>query len=152
MRFHRQTEDYEVGYGKPPKSGQFKKGMSGNPLGRPKKAADFGPQLLRELNSKPIINESGKRRTITKLEGLVKQVVNKGLSGSLPATRLAIASSQQELERLAEEQQRVLHKANRPVEELSLKELDSLIRAELEKSTLDGADDRKPGNRRIIGK
>lgn len=27
---------YEVGFGKPPKSGQFKKGQSGNPKGRPK--------------------------------------------------------------------------------------------------------------------
>lgn len=27
----------EVGYGRPPKSGQFKKGQSGNPNGRPKK-------------------------------------------------------------------------------------------------------------------
>lgn len=28
--------DYEVGYGRPPKSGQFRKGKSGNPKGRPK--------------------------------------------------------------------------------------------------------------------
>jgi hypothetical protein len=27
---------YEVGYGKPPQSTQFKKGKSGNPKGRPK--------------------------------------------------------------------------------------------------------------------
>jgi hypothetical protein len=30
------TEDYEVGYGKPPKSGRFKKGVSGNASGRPR--------------------------------------------------------------------------------------------------------------------
>jgi len=29
--------DYAVGYGKPPKDKQFKKGRSGNPAGRPKK-------------------------------------------------------------------------------------------------------------------
>ncbi|MBL4544643.1 MAG: hypothetical protein JKP95_01895 [Oceanicaulis sp.] len=28
--------EYEVGYGKPPKATQFKKGQSGNPRGRPK--------------------------------------------------------------------------------------------------------------------
>ena len=26
--------EYEIGYGKPPKSGQFKRGESGNPKGR----------------------------------------------------------------------------------------------------------------------
>ena len=30
-------KDYEVGYGKPPESGKFKKGQSGNPKGRKKK-------------------------------------------------------------------------------------------------------------------
>ena len=28
------------GYGKPPKNGQFKKGQSGNPKGRPKKPSE----------------------------------------------------------------------------------------------------------------
>ena len=30
-------KDYEVGYGRPPKKSQFRKGQSGNPSGRPKK-------------------------------------------------------------------------------------------------------------------
>ncbi len=29
-------DDYEIGYGKPPKRNQFKRGQSGNPKGRPK--------------------------------------------------------------------------------------------------------------------
>lgn len=33
------TGDYEVGYGKPPASGRFRKGASGNPAGRPRKRA-----------------------------------------------------------------------------------------------------------------
>ena len=104
MRNHRKTEDYEVGYGKPPESGKFKKGVSGNPSGRPKKLADLGSQLLRELDSKLIINENGKRKVITKLEGVVKQLLNKSLSGNLPSTRLLIPLYLQGLEQAAERQ------------------------------------------------
>ena len=34
---------YEVGYGKPPKHTQFKKGQSGNPKGRPKQVQAHMP-------------------------------------------------------------------------------------------------------------
>ncbi len=33
MTKHDEGADYEVGYGKPPKNTQFKKGKSGNPKG-----------------------------------------------------------------------------------------------------------------------
>ena len=41
MREKNTSDSYEVGYGKPPKSTQFEKGVSGNPKGRPKKPLDF---------------------------------------------------------------------------------------------------------------
>jgi hypothetical protein len=141
MSDDRETEDYEVGYGKPPESGQFKKGVSGNPSGRPKKASDFGSELLRVLNSPLIINDNGKRRVITKYQGLVMQLVNKAISGNLPATRFLVPHYQQELEKAAE-QQRL---ANRPKRELTDEELTAIILAEhpeLEKPTPDGADGR----------
>jgi hypothetical protein len=122
-----ETEDYEVGYGKPPKSGQFKRGVSGNPSGRPKKASDFGSELIRELNSPLIINENGTRKVIKKHQGVVKQLVNKALSGNLPATRLLLPLHQQALE----EHQRALDKANRTVKELTHEELTAIIRAGL---------------------
>jgi len=47
-----ETPDYEMGYGKPPKSSRFAKGKSGNPSGRPKKPSDADAEWRRELTSK----------------------------------------------------------------------------------------------------
>jgi len=78
-------EDYPVGYRKPPAHSQFKKGESGNPRGRPKGALNVAAVLLKTLREKVMINENGKRKTITKLEASLKQLVNKAASGELRA-------------------------------------------------------------------
>jgi hypothetical protein len=80
--------DYEVGYGKPPKDTQFQKGASGNLKGRPKKARDFDNELLREAESFITINDNGQPRRISKIEGVVKQLTNKALTGNIQATRI----------------------------------------------------------------
>jgi len=45
------TPGNEVGYGKPPKHSQFKKGQSGNPAGRQRGAANKLPALKVSLQS-----------------------------------------------------------------------------------------------------
>ena len=138
MSDDRETEDYEVGYGKPPKSGQFKKGVSGNPSGRPKKVLGFGAQVTRELNSKLTITEQGKQVVVTKFEVVAKQAVSKAAKGNLQAIKLVTDLRQEELDRAAE-QQRL---ANRTAKDLSDDELTSIIWAPNEKSTQDGEDSR----------
>lgn len=78
---------YEVGYGKPPKATRFSKGESGNPKGRPKGKLNIATVLARTLEEPVVINENGQRKTITKLEAVVKQLVNKAASGDLAATK-----------------------------------------------------------------
>ncbi len=135
MNDDREIEDYEVGYRKPPKSGQFKKGKSGNPSGRRKKPSDFGSKLRRELDSKLIVNENGKRKVITKSEGVLKQLLNKSLGGHDSSIRLLFSLQQQELEKAAELEQKSPDNPNRKVIDMSDDELLSYIIAELRKTT-----------------
>jgi hypothetical protein len=86
--------DYEVGYGKPPEATQFKKGRSGNSKGRPKKAPDFDTEFLRESKALITINDNGKRRSISKLQGIVKQLHNKALTGNISAARICFTIKQ----------------------------------------------------------
>jgi hypothetical protein len=78
---------YKVGFGKPPKHTRFRQGRSGNPKGRPKGRRNLATVLERTLQEKVFINENGVRRTVTKLEAAVKQLVNKAAGGDLAALR-----------------------------------------------------------------
>ncbi|RUV98956.1 MULTISPECIES: DUF5681 domain-containing protein [unclassified Mesorhizobium] len=74
-------DDYEVGYGKPPKQSRFKPGRSGNPRGRPKEIRSIGTELIAELRQKVTIRENGVERRITKAAALAKSVVGRALKG-----------------------------------------------------------------------
>jgi len=94
------NKTYDVGFGKPPKPSQFRKGFSGNPKGRPKGRRNLATVLARTLQERVVINENGVRRTVTKLEAAVKQLVNRAASGDLGAMRQLSA-----LARSAEDEQ-----------------------------------------------
>jgi hypothetical protein len=84
-----------VGYGKPPKESQFKKGKSGNPRGRPKnRLADFQRSFIAELKSPMTIVEDGKKKRVSKLEAFMKSLVARGIKGESTATRLVLHFSQ----------------------------------------------------------
>ncbi|MDA3887298.1 MAG: DUF5681 domain-containing protein [Allgaiera sp.] len=89
------TPDYEIGYGRPPKSGQFKKGESGNRKGRPKGARGLKTDLKAELRERVTITENGRERKLTKQQLVIKQLVTKAVKGDHRAaarvTELAIA-------------------------------------------------------------
>jgi hypothetical protein len=82
--------EYSVGYRKPPRHSQFKKGQSGYPKGRPKGSKNLATLISSVLKERVTITENGKRRTITKLEAMTKQLANKGASGDPKATQLLL--------------------------------------------------------------
>ena len=79
---------HDVGFAKPPKSTQFKKGQSGNSKGRRKGIRNFGTVLSDELNQKIEVIEGGRKRKKTKGEIALAQVVNKAAQGDLRANAI----------------------------------------------------------------
>ena len=81
-------DGYEVGYGKPPKSGQFKKGQSGNPKGRPKKERDCATDIVERLlfdERHVLIN--GNKEQITAFEAIVMRQIDMAMKGDNRAAK-----------------------------------------------------------------
>ena len=83
-------DDYQVGYGKPPVATRFQKGVSGNPKGRPKGRRNTAAVLLAAMYETIVVTEAGRRRRITKIEAVAKQLANKAAGGDRHAMRLAL--------------------------------------------------------------
>ena len=84
-------DDDKVGYCKPPKHSRFKPGQSGNPLGRPRKNRSIETMIKRELDQMVVIKEGGREIRLRKVEALIKQLVNRAISGDQKPMQLVIA-------------------------------------------------------------
>jgi hypothetical protein len=82
--------DFEVGYGKPPRHTRFTKGRSGNPRGRAPGAKNLKTFLIDALNELVVVTENGGRRTISKGQAIIKQLVNQSAKGDWRATKLLL--------------------------------------------------------------
>ena len=94
-------QEYKVGYRRPPKSGQFKKGESGNPNGRPKGSRGLEKVVLDELKTKITVNENGRSKKVKKVEAIAKQMVNKAMTGDSKSISLVLGVSQRHEDKLA---------------------------------------------------
>ena len=83
--------EYKVGYGKPPKSRQFRRGKSGNPKGRPRGSLKLATDLAAELNEQITVREDGKPRRVSKQRALIKSLMAKALQGDVRANAAVLA-------------------------------------------------------------
>jgi hypothetical protein len=78
--------DDEIGYGKPPKTTQFKPGVSGNPKGRPKRNPTALSDVIKNTLSAPIqYRDQGRSKTITRTELGLKKLIENAVKGDLGA-------------------------------------------------------------------
>ena len=82
--------DYEVGYGRPPREHQFKKGEpSRNPKGRPRGARP-APDLVAALLQPVTIRMQGKERKVCFPEAMIQVAQDKALKGDQRAAQTLI--------------------------------------------------------------
>ena len=85
--------DYQVGYGRPPKAGQFQPGKSGNPNGRPKGRPSLYEVILEEAARIAKVKVGDKIEHIDKDRALMRRLFDLGLHGNVQALRFVTSSS-----------------------------------------------------------
>lgn len=79
------SDNYEVGFKKPPSKHKFKKGKSGNPNGRPKGTKNLKTDLTEELAEQIMVKEGNRTIKISKQRAVIKSLVAKTLNGDTRA-------------------------------------------------------------------
>jgi hypothetical protein len=86
-------DDYEVGFGRPPKQTRFKPGQSGNPRGRPKRLPTFKEDFNAELRERLLLRENGRERRLSKQRALIKSLMALAIKGNVRAMNAVLAST-----------------------------------------------------------
>lgn len=82
--------DYKIGYRKPPKHAQWKKGQSGNPAGRPRRARDVAGLVATLLGQRVVVRKGKTTKRVTRLEHLLQRLIEKAIGGDPRLMKLAL--------------------------------------------------------------
>jgi hypothetical protein len=75
------TKHYEIGYRKPPKEAQWKKGQSGNPNGRPRRDVNMRALVADLLGQRIVVRKGKTVKRMTRLEHLLHRLFEQALLG-----------------------------------------------------------------------
>ena len=80
----RKSAPYQVGYGKPPRHAQFRKGQSGNPGGRPRRqpVQRANALLLAEAYRSVAIKEDGRMVPVTALQAVLRSQIELAITAT----------------------------------------------------------------------
>jgi|GEM_PF-1282321 hypothetical protein len=87
---------YQVGYGKPPMHTRFRKGQSGNPGGRPRRAASerANALALREAYRTVTVKEGGRAFALPAIQAILRSQILLAAKGNVQAQRAVLAAIQ----------------------------------------------------------
>jgi len=83
--------DYQVGYGRPPKSAQFKPGQRANPRGRPRGSPNLKTIVERTLRKSIAVSRGDKTARVQMLEGIAETYGRKAAEGDYRAANIVIS-------------------------------------------------------------
>jgi uncharacterized protein DUF5681 len=87
---NQEPDDENVGYKNPPKKHRWRKGESGNKMGRPKASSNFLTALRRQFGAPVLMREGNKSKTVSKFEAVTASHIahaSNGKTASVGALR-----------------------------------------------------------------
>lgn len=91
-RLKSHNQSYAVGYGRPPAHTRFRRGVSGNPGGRPRgrTASRVDNMILKEVYRPITVRDGDQVLSIPALQAVIRGLIARAAKGSGPAQRLLI--------------------------------------------------------------
>ena len=120
----RTSAPYAIGYGKPPRHTQFRKGRSGNPGGRPRRVPSANELLLGEAYRQVTVKVAGRSVTMPALQAAMRSQLQLAADGNVQAQRAVLAAvqaAQREEEARAQEAAAQAEEAEQKAEEAEQK-------------------------------
>ena len=86
-----EAKAYVVGDRKPPKHTQFRKGVSGNPRGRPKGALGMKTLVRQMLTEKVMVRTASGAKRMSKMEAMLHKIAEQAFAGNMRALQQLVS-------------------------------------------------------------